>query len=312
MITSPRRFLSVFVLTGLVLAAGLSADDRVRVNASANPAYVQRKYGNGPTPRLETYVFMAGHYFSGTTVDRSIERMPFRSIAEYLAPYLARQQYLPARELKTADLVLVVHWGTTAPHLSLQEMAGATRNYENTRTALERGGFTVETPPPDTPEPDLGDDLKPPADPVREQFFFENLERVTEQISGDMTQADNARLLGYRDELHRLSRDNPLGSTTESTLRADLLTERYFIIVCAYDLASFNAGTRRKPVWKLHLNISSPGNNFNTAMDRMGLAGVNYFGRSADGIPTVRTKGRQGTVKLGELIVLDDQGKPVK
>lgn len=312
MIPVRRRSLHGFLPAAFaVLAATVLADDRVRVNASANPDYTAQKFGSGGKPKTETYVFMEGHYFPGTTVDRSIERMPFRRIAEYLAPHLAKQQFLPAKSLQTADLLLVVHWGTTAPHLSMQEMAGVTRNYESTRGEIERREYTVETPPP-APPPEMGEDLRGPFDPVREQFFFENLQDKTERISSEMTAGNNARLLGYNEELYRLGRANPMGSTMESTLRADLLAERYFIVVSAYDLAGYRTGTRRKPVWKVHLNISSPGNNFRTAMDRMSFAGVNYFGRTSEGIPTVRTKGQQGTVKLGELIVLDEKGKPAR
>jgi hypothetical protein len=306
--------LSTFCLSAaaaFLATPSAQADDRVRVNASANPEYTERKFGGGGPPKVETYVFMEGHFYPGTTVDRSIERMPFRRIAEYLAPQLAKQKYLPAPDLQSADLVLVVHRGTTTPHVSIQEMMGDTRGYENTRSELERRGFVTETAPVDTAPPE-GGDLLPPTDPAREKFFFENLERVTEAVSNDMTQADNARLLGYNSELHRLARDNPMGSPTETTLRHDLLGERYFIIICAYDLRAFNAGTRRKPVWKMHLNVSSPGNNFRTAMDRMGVAAVNFFGRTSDGIPTVRTKGQQGTVKIGDLIILNDQVSPAK
>lgn len=308
-----RRMLTRWFVAGTCgLLVALSADDRVRVNASAHPDYATRKFGAGGKPRPETYVFMEGHYFPGTTVDHSLERMSFRQIAEYLAPHLAKQAYVPATDLKSADLLLVVHWGTTSPHVSVQEMTGSTRNYEGTRSEIERGAYTVETPLPDTPAPAEGADLMPPTDPVREQFFFENLERTTERISGDMASADNAQLLGYRDELFRLARANPMGGTTESTLRADLLAERYFIIVSAYDLTAPPKGAQRRPVWKIHLNISSPGNNFATAMERMGLAGADYFGRTSDGIPTVRTKGRHGSVRLGELIILDDRGQPVR
>ena len=59
-------------------------------------------------PKRETYVFMAGDRFDGTTRDRTFERTTFREIAEYLAPKLTQQNYWPTPEVKDADLLLVV------------------------------------------------------------------------------------------------------------------------------------------------------------------------------------------------------------
>ena len=39
----------------------------------------------------------------------------FSRIAEALAPELAQHQYFPAKDFRAADLLLVVHWGTTRP-----------------------------------------------------------------------------------------------------------------------------------------------------------------------------------------------------
>ena len=59
-------------------------------------------------------------------VDRSVARTPFRNIAEYLGVELSRQNYLPARTVKEAQLLIVVHWGTTIPAVTNQEASGFT------------------------------------------------------------------------------------------------------------------------------------------------------------------------------------------
>ena len=54
----------------------------------------------------------------------------------------------------------------------------------------------------------------------------------------------------------------------ERTLRLDLSTERYFIIMKAFDLKTL--GKNAKPVWIVYLNTRSPGINFTTAVGRLG------------------------------------------
>ena len=87
----PRSCVLARLVAGaLTLIPSLMADEHVAVIASAATAYTQRKF-DGPKVRTETYVFMEGSFIPGQTVDRSIERMPFRRIAEFLAPELARR-----------------------------------------------------------------------------------------------------------------------------------------------------------------------------------------------------------------------------
>lgn len=276
------------------------------VVATANPAYTERKYG-GDKPRTETYVFMQGHFFEGSTVDRSLERMSFRQVAEYLAPELAKQQYLPGTDLKTADLLLIVHWGVTLPHTGVQEMTGRTGLVTDTSNSVDtaiRAHLMEANTDEDGNLTPLGA-LAALGDNSRSQLGFDRLEQLSEHASGEMRQGDNLRLLGYADELHRMRKKNPFGSAAEETLRHDLLAERYFIIVCAYDLRA-TAGSSRRPVWKMHLNISSPGNNFRTALTRMSTAAASFVGRPSEGVATVRPARREGKVHLAPLIILGE------
>jgi hypothetical protein len=72
-------------------------------------------------------------------------------------------------------------------------------------------------------------------------------------LAAEFDNEDNVNLLGYGSSLRRLV-GRPIESTTEATLRSDLLSERYFDILRAYDL---NTLKNRKPrlVWMVHLNI---------------------------------------------------------
>lgn len=276
------------------------------VVATADPAYTERKYAGG-SPRAESYVFMQGHFFEGSTVDRSLEHISFRQVAGYLAPELAKQQYFPGRDLQTADLLLVVHWGATLPHTGVQEMTGQTSLVTDTANSIDaaiRGNLMGANASEEGNLTPLGA-LAALGDNSRTQLGFDRLEQISERAAGEMRQGDNLRLLGYAEELHRMRQASPFASAAEETLRHDLLAERYFIIVCAYDLRAA-AGSARRPVWKMHLNISSPGNNFRTAMARMSSATVSLIGRSSDGVMTVRPTQREGKVQIAPLIILGE------
>src|SRR5690606_10391734 len=104
---SPPRLIAVS-LALLSAGAVLRADKHVVVIARADPDYVQARINEDGQPRPETYVFMQGKHYPGETVDRTMERMTFREIVDYLAPELARRKYLPGPSAAESDLLLIV------------------------------------------------------------------------------------------------------------------------------------------------------------------------------------------------------------
>src|ERR1044071_5089593 len=98
-----------------LMGGSLNAEKLVTVRSVADSRYAERRSANNPQA-VETYVFVKGTFFSGITNDRTLEKMPFMRIAETLAYDLRRQNYYPTRDLRAADLVIVVHWGVTLPN----------------------------------------------------------------------------------------------------------------------------------------------------------------------------------------------------
>lgn len=94
-------------LFALVAVSGAQADRIVAVRSVVDHAYAARR-ANEPD-RVETYVFAQGQYFNAIPMDRTLERMEFRTIATTLAVDLQKQRYAPAASVLAADLVLVVH-----------------------------------------------------------------------------------------------------------------------------------------------------------------------------------------------------------
>jgi len=298
------------------LTTAMRADPHVSVVSFATPAYTQRKF-NGTQIQPESYVFMAGRFVSGITVDPSIDRMTFRRIAEALAPELAQQHYFPAKDYRAADLLLVVHWGTTRPiseeeppppdNRALKDASGTSapgvnetqqlRAWDNPNGGVDESAqrmFSIADEFPDTP---TGVDSQSVSNPFL---------RAGEMATRQMTMADNMQLLGYARTMRRHS-GSAVVSPEEESLRFDLSTERYFVIIQAFDLHQpVPRGQRRRPVWTVHLNMRSPGTDFAQALASMGHTAVDYFGRNADSVQIVRPKIREGKIELGEPIILGE------
>jgi hypothetical protein len=294
---SKSRWIPV-LSSSFILATPSAADNRVAVVAWADDAYSERRAAHNP-PRTETYVVMQGRRFEGHTRDRSFERQSFLDIAKTIATELVRDHYEPAPDLESADLVLLVHWGTTTPRVSHDSLRGMVaysvakeHSYETENVFEKQFEDYAKTQT-------FLDDTE-----NYRNYDFEQAGRVTDSVKHDLTVASNAALLGYTEQLRKLGR-MPFTSSTEHTMRSDLQSERYFIIVKAYDLKSAPApGTRAMPVWTLHLNMRSPGQNFQTALARMSRVAAEFAGRSTPGMTTVDRQERVGTVELGPLKVI--------
>ncbi len=287
------RALGFAVIGGLACLRAV-ADTNVIVSALANPEYTARKFGEGKTTP-ETYVVMQGHYFDGYVADSSLERIPFRRIAEIFAPELAKRNYWPARTTQEADLLIVVHWGTTAPPVSRMEMTARSNPLPDVTAARQNQAMRAQA------AAQAGDVVGMLlAELMNEEarlMQMEQLERVTDAMSMEGAMTRSAQLLGYTNALQRYSQ-RETSSAEEESLRLDLTQLRYFIVLRAYDLHGRTREERGRPVWTLHLNVSSAGNNFQTALDRMSTVAADYLGRTTDRVETVRSV-PEGKVTIG-------------
>ena len=107
----------LLLLTPGLLAVSLIAqltplNERIAVSSTAAPDYVRPQDGVAGL-RPQGYIVTSGHRVESGTRDRSIEKLTFNQLVGRLAPDLARQKYFPARSVDTADLLIVVHWGTS-------------------------------------------------------------------------------------------------------------------------------------------------------------------------------------------------------
>jgi hypothetical protein len=305
----PVRLAGALAAT-LVLATSLPADRHVVVVSRADPEYLQRRLGPDGAERPQSYVVLPGRHYPGFTVDRTMERTTIRDIVDLLAPELTRRGFVPGASAATADLLLVVHWGTTIPRVGLRELtAQPTEQVNHDRhfaDTLRRFDVPVELP---GSFDEIPANVRPPLeDGNRLDEALERIDRLSADLATQGRGNDSVALLGYAEALHQL-RQETWSSETERALHHDLNSERYFVIVRAYELRGGAAESRRhRPVWTMHLNIRAPGNNFRTALARLSVAAGRFAGQDSGTVATVRVPDRErtGTVTLGDLIILGE------
>lgn len=295
-----------FTLLGALAAR---ADSNIVVTATANSTYTARKFA-GSSVRAESYVFGEGKFFGGIRRDSSLDKKSFREIAESLAPELARHQYWPAKDLKNADLLIVVHWGVTMPHQSMRDSMGITTLSFDPRDTPHNENIAANELLKDT-STSSGDTSTSEAPPTAESLnsweyapALDTIRDFSDEAARNFSQASNAQLLGYTRALRRLDK-GAFSNAELDVLRNDLTSERYLIILCAYDLHTpLGPGQKRRPVWMTYLNVGSGGTNFTIAMNRMGQVGGDFFGKNSELPTTVTPKVREGKAIPGPLIIL--------
>jgi hypothetical protein len=285
-LTMGRLATSAFaaLAAGFGFAHGLRAEgfDPVAVAAGADAGYVQRKFAaDGKAPRSETYLFAKGSHFGGYLRDPSLEHEQFMAIAQTLAPDLAEQRFFPAPASKVADLLIVIHWGLTSV-----ENDTANSDAESLMKDLGTQGSG-----------------KQDMDRINQDLDFM---RANSALSSQGPEA-NAQLLGFSSEL-KSEEYKSIATATGATyldhvLRDDLMDDRYFVILMAYDMKSLRVGDKgRKPklLWSTHFSMRAVGHSFTAALPIMGKAASGYFGHQVDQLVLDAGTVPEGKVEVGE------------
>lgn len=220
------------------------------VNARVFNGYTRTKLPDG-TFKPEHYAFADGGRWDGSKVDKSIDALPFRQIAETIAMPLRAQNYLSATDPQQTDLFIMVFWGTTA---------GASEGEYNNTAPL---AFSSR-------EPELLDSAL-------------MLHRAENQVR-DQNNATNARILGYTEAYGRALELEELGHVTARDVIQELETNRYFVVLKAYDFRVAWKEKKRKLLWETRFSIIQRGNNFNEQLPAMAQSAARHFGQSTDGL----------------------------
>ena len=283
----PTRPLLLIVIA-TVLAPGLTAamDLSIAVSSTAVADYLRPKEPAGGF-KPESYVFAQGQFFGGGTVDHSLEKTTFADVAKTLAVNLAKQNYFPARTAAEADLLIMVHWGSTLIYEDPQKdfvLQGAQDALGAFNAAQAANGL---------------------ADP---SALNQQLETMSMEREGVMDAVHrNAVLLGYERALQRESKGME-ASNEEISMINELSEERYFVILMAYDNHLRTKEHKSKLLWVTRLSVRSPGNNFTESLPTLAKVGADVFGQQHDNL--VRVKTRRENVKLEEMQVIGTVDSP--
>jgi len=190
-------------------------------------------------------------------------------MARGLAPHLAKQDYWPAQSKETCDLLLVVSWGTT----EVDAFKDIYLDYYN-------DGYYNDF--------------------ITTSYFHD------QRYSYETIEA--ARLIGFYPYL-KWDRYEfmPHFRHEDYELRQALDTERYFMIVTAFDFQALLNDKQWNRVWSTRFSMRNPGTNFYKAHLALSKAGGDYFGKKMDKLGKVRANFDPviADVKIGEIEVLE-------
>lgn len=298
----------IFLIAG---STWVAAAPLVYIRSTVDAKYAAARAERNP-PRDETYVFYQGKFFPGQIVDRTLEKMRFIEIARFLAPQLKRQHYVPAGSLSQADLVIVVHWGTTVGknrsdalvsyslHAETQlNLVGADADYQAARAAIETTGPTT-----------AGMDALREAETRMNDLTASQAQQTDfTRLTNDVATSSNASLLGLTEVLREENRAAFVSSTMH-TIESILDEDRYFLIVIAYDRRAITEQKEARRVWSARINVRAAGVNFREAVGYLSAAGGSLFGQQSERM-TILRPGKDALipnadVTIGELKVIDE------
>jgi len=297
-----KTLLRLTLLVLLVAAPPARAGDGSLVTSvfsRVSNGYHRQRLPDGSFPR-EFYALAKGRYYPGISKNHSIDAVKFPQVAKLVAQFLALKNYYLAQDAKSAQLLLEISWGTTLPFNGSVFEANASAFYSafnnlSLANSAVSGGLSLEG---------IQSPSAAVAAAAREEFvqqlytmeMFEDMRRNANE--------KNARLLGYVDEINE--RDTPArfagAGTAYQDLLGDLESERYYVIISAYDFRTAEKEGKLKRLWVTRVSIQAQGNRFNETLAGMLTKASRYFGQDSGRL--LRQYSPEGKVNIGELEVL--------
>jgi hypothetical protein len=282
-----KTILCLFVCASVLGASAAFGDDDSVVTAvysKVSNGYQRQKMPDGSFKR-EYYALTKGVYQPGLSPDRSIDGVRYPQIAKIAAQFLALQNYHLAPDAKSANLLLAITWGTTVP---LSDSVYRT-NTESFFSASNNLAIANRSP---TVNDRSVDGIQSPAAAVRDAasdaFAGQLLQQVMFEDIRRQANEHNARLLGYvgaGDAYHDLI--------------SDIESERYYLILTAYDFRDLADGGKPKLCWSTRVSVQAQGNRFNETLAVMLNRASRYFGRDSQRL--IRRYEPDTNITLGEL-----------
>ena len=273
----------------LFIALALSYQTRgaslVVVNSKAHEDFsIARE--QDPSKEVLTYAFMKGRFHPGTRNDPAMNNMSFNELILEIATHLQRQDFLPVPDPQKADLLIVVHYGSTLVQDSFEELQGidSLEDYgfgDGAVASAGSGGGSVDVS----------------ALNAIQDMQFEINKNLTIQQGNQGSLNYMAHLIGMEEAFV-----GNIGPSEERYLLNLLNEERYFIVLMAYDIRKLREGEIHLH-WTTRYSIRATGQAFGDALKDMNLVAGNYFGKNMGELVKKRVTDKS-RVELGELEVV--------
>ena len=260
-----------FLLASLFLSSALAVRSRVVISAKASDSFQEYDLAREDDDPIR-YIMVEGKFFGGAYRDKGLETYEFSEIAESVVAALKKQNYQVTFDKDQCDLVVMVSWGISVVEVDESEDWGfdSIEEMQEVMTGGEEGEMSVFRP--------------------------SNYERMDENRS--------MKLMGFDDALDR----NSWIVTQETVeLASSLKSERYFLIVSAFEAQPFIAGERPVVAWITRYSVDAKRLKFPDAVAALNHAASGYFGKSSKKL--LKAYVDDGDVKAGELEVVETVGE---
>ena len=294
MTAAPSPFVRLLILGCLAAPLAniaLRAEEVEAIASKAAKDYVRKKLPDGSF-KPETYAFGKGDDWRGARVDSTIDTLDFMDVARVLSVPLAEKKYLPTKDPKTTDELIMVYWGTTrAP-----EHASDTNSYQLLVKANDQQARAIAALEKNPIQKQAALELLAEADNA---LLAAQVGVQAENQRREDTDMRNATMLGY--DSWWIATNSAMGGTPLGRRRVDMENEleedRYFVVLTAFDYQMLVNKKKQKFLWEVRFSIREHRNAFDTRLPAMTALASAYFGRDSGGLQHVTVP--EGKVEIG-------------
>ncbi len=287
---------------------------RTAAYSSVDPSFVRERLPDGQWKPI-TYAFGRGELMDPTERDKSLNELSFRELGAILAEALLTENYVPTPGPEETDLAIVVSWGKTVPYdngmdgLGMMGMAETANrlNAINQTIAQNDIAGTSRTV-------DGIDSSRSERDSIVSEMISMTMMNEMFETRRRRSNYSNAKLLGYAPSLQDLYSFEVAAGPQKSLLldlEAEIESDRYFVILQAFDFQKMWKEKKRKLLWVTRISIRAKGRDFDEEVGDMVMAASALFGRESD---KLRRNLIPGKVRMGEVEVISvvDEDEPDK
>ncbi|MDQ8203520.1 hypothetical protein [Pelagicoccus sp. SDUM812003] len=270
---------------------------RTVAHSVVSPLYQRERLEDGQW-KPETYALGIGKLIDPTEKDESLIALSQEELANHIATALAEENYVPETDPQKTDLLIVLNWGKTIPHhdgfrnVAIDEMANAMNSINSINSDIgSDGSLTAEQ----------SSEMSQSIGELETMLLLQDMAERARRKANEY----NAQLLGYAPTLVDYYSMGPILGPQRNILNdleAEIETERYFVILQAYDFRKLVESKEKNLLWITRFSIRARGRSFDEEFANMARAASSLFGNESG---RLKRNLLPGDVSMGELEVVD-------